>query len=123
MTEQELLELFNSLTFDEDGYADLPQSFIENTIMRAKRNATATGIKTFWITPIVNYVLHDNELDMPTIDMDDNETLRLGYTGGTVSCASWYDFAENPREFYAVPRTSVPADQIYGGVTPPAQTE
>lgn len=72
--------------------------------------------RQYEITPNEGYVLHDNRRDWTPIDLDTmEETLYLGYTTGMASCAASYDFTENPREFYAVPQDSVPADQIFGG--------
>lgn len=70
----------------------------------------------FEIAPVSGYVLHDKANDFMDINPDTmEEFLRLGFTRGTVTCAARYDFAENSREFYAVPEDSVPADQIFGG--------
>ena len=68
------------------------------------------------ITPVDGYVLHDQKRDWYDIDPEtEEEILMLGYTTGTASCAVNYDFVANPREFYAVLASSVPADQIFGG--------
>ena len=91
-------------------------SLIENTTMtKLYRDDTFIAYKT---TPIDGYVLHDNGFDIYTdFDMDGNPIGEpiLGYGRGTVSCPANYDFTANPREFYAVPEDSVPADQIFGG--------
>lgn len=74
--------------------------------------------KIYRLSAIEGYVLHDNGYDMPILDEDTLEEtgeVILGYTAGTVSCWYNYDFAANPREFYAVLETEVPADQIFGG--------
>lgn len=65
---------------------------------------------------VEGYVLHDKANDYQDYEgPDDMEgVLKLGFTRGTVTCAASYDFAANPREFYAVPENSVPADQIFG---------
>lgn len=57
------------------------------------------------------YVLHDNMLDSE--DMDGN--VILGYYSSYRTVNKNYDFATNPREFYAVLESEVPADQIFGG--------
>ena len=102
----------------------------ENTTMQQSViNGVNGGYK---ISPISGYVLHANnydaEIEEPIIDeetglqMTDEETGEplfeivkvLGYTRGSATCAADYDFVANPREFYAVPADSVPADQIFG---------
>lgn len=89
-------------------------TLITNTTME---KVYVDGVHTvYYITPISGYVLHDQKRDWMETDFDTmEETLKLGYTRGTASCAANYDFAANPREFYAVPETDVPADQIFGG--------
>lgn len=71
---------------------------------------------SYFIKAVEGYVLHDKALAIP-MPPDENgvESTLPGYTAGEVSCAASYDFTANPREFYAVPRDSVPADQIFGG--------
>lgn len=70
------------------------------------------------------YVLHDKGRDWKDINLDTmEETLKLGFTRGDAFEFYPYDFEVNPREFYAVPESEVPADQIFGGVTPPTATE
>ena len=100
----------------------LEPTYIPNTTMQKRvevdDNGNETGvIKSYRITPVDGYVLHDNARDW---EEEDPETLemvtKLGYTTGTASCGGNYDFTANPREFYAVPADSVPADQIFGGV-------
>ena len=72
-------------------------------------------LRGYDIAPDDGYVLHDKELDAPAIDEYGEPTgeTALGYTTGSCSCGANYDFAANPREFYAVLRESVPADQIF----------
>ena len=71
--------------------------------------------RRYEITPNNGYVLHDNAMDWMENNPETLEgTLKLGYTTGTCTCIASYDFAANPREFYAVPASSVPADQIFG---------
>lgn len=72
--------------------------------------------RAYFINPLEGYVLHDNARDWTDNDPDTmEEILKLGYTRGTATCQANYDFTANPREFYAVPEDSVPADQIFGG--------
>lgn len=86
-------------------------TLIENTTMYKYLNSEGIH-KTYRITPNDGYVLHDKSRDWTDLE---TEELKLGYTTGTASCAANYDFTVNPREFYAVPENSVPADQIFGG--------
>lgn len=79
----------------------------------------ADGVhKIYRLSAVSGFLLHDKEYDMPILDestFEETGEVILGYTAGTVSCWNNYDFATNPREFYAVPETEVPADQIFGG--------
>ena len=96
----------------------------ENVIPSPIENATtkkllADGVhRTYNIKANDGYILHDKTLDCD-IDIANGgiplDEPILGFTRGTVSCAASYDFTANPREFYAVPEDSVPADQIFGG--------
>jgi hypothetical protein len=55
---------------------------------------------------------------MPEVDpntMEETGEIILGYRTSTASCPASYDFTTNPREFYAVLESSIPADQIFGG--------
>lgn len=77
----------------------------------------ADGVhRQYEITPNDGYVLHDKGRDWTEIDPEtEEEVLKLGFTAGDASCPATYDFVANPREFYAVLATTVPADQIFGG--------
>ena len=97
-------------------YEDVIPTLIPNTIMQKRlRDGVQT---TYLITAVDGYVLHDNLLDRYE-DYDDDENpigdLILGYYSGTRTVGANYDFTANPREFYAVPESSVPADRIFGG--------
>lgn len=94
-------------------YEDVTPTLIEDTTMQ---KLFIDGVhKTYRITPNDGYVLHDKNRDWTDVDPDTmEETLKLGYTTGTATCGANYDFTTNPREFYAVLETSVPADQIFG---------
>lgn len=96
-------------------YEEVIPTPIENaTVKKAIRNGVFASYR---VTPNDGYVLHDNERDWYNTDMETmGEVLYLGYTTGTATCGANYDFTVNPREFYAVPEDSVPADQIFGGV-------
>lgn len=89
-------------------------SLIENTTMvKNFRDGVAT---TYYITPVSGYVIHDKASDWEDVDPDTGDVIEVhrGYCRSTVSCGANYDFAANPREFYAVPEDSVPADHIFG---------
>ncbi len=59
--------------------------------------------KQYYIKAVEGYVLHDNRLDFKELNPDTmEETTKLDYTNGIVSCRSDYDFTANPFEFYAV---------------------
>ena len=89
---------------------DLTPTLIENTEMQ---RILVNGVhKLYGITPCENYVLHDRLLD--EFEEFDEETgegvgepIRLRYYSGTRSVGADYDFAVNPREFYAVLRSKV----------------
>lgn len=99
-------------------YEDVTPTLIANTTTQVrKRDGVAT---TYHITPISGYVLHDKESDYMGLDPETGEdVLVLGFNRGTCSCAANYDFAANPREFYAIPESEVPdpENQIFGGVS------
>lgn len=88
-------------------------------------NVTVTKVfsdgvhKIYRLKAVDGYVLHDNRYDYYAFDEESgmpSTEVTLGYTGGTVSANARYDFTANPYEFYAVLRTSVPENQIFGGV-------
>lgn len=84
---------------------------IENTTMQLR--VVDDVPRSYWITPVSGYVLHDRANDWPDIDPDTMEEVHMpGYVSGTVTCGANYDFTANPRAFYAVPENSVPADPI-----------
>ena len=95
-------------------YQDVNPTLIENTTMRLRLR---DGIpQSYWITPNEGYVLHDKVGDLIETDEITGEEIKtLAYFRGTCTCGANYDFAANPREFYAVLESSVPADQIFGG--------
>lgn len=97
-------------------YEALTPTLVENTIMQ---KVFVDGVhEKYTIEPIAGYVLHDKRMDEEVIDpvtMMPTGEVRLGYRTAQASFPANYNFAVNPWEFYAVPRESVPADQIYGG--------
>lgn len=61
--------------------------------------------ETYEITPNENYVLHDKGMDEEVFDpntLQPTGEIKLGFRRSTATCAANYDFATNPREFYAV---------------------
>lgn len=123
---------FNNLVFNDDGYADIVPPIVPNTSMKARRNSAGTGIQSVQTTPNSGYVLHDKNYDEEIIDpftlMPTGE-IKLGYRPTTANCGYNYEFtpvqvvavngqtvtAYGSREFYAIPESEVPADQIYSG--------
>jgi len=95
-------------------YETISPSLIENTTMF---KVLADGVhKTTRVSAIDGYVLHDNSGNWFEIDPITGEEIeKEAYYGGTRSVAAYYDFVANPRELYAVPENSVPADQVFGG--------
>ena len=92
-------------------------TLIANTTMYKYINSNGV-FSNYRITPNEGYVLHDQKRDWYTEFDEFGEpigTPTLGFTRGTASCEATYDFTANPREFYAVLETNVPADQIFGG--------
>ena len=83
-------------------YENVIPSPIENTTVK---KLLVDGIhKTYNITANAGYVLHDNTLDYFKIDENGNITneLVLDYTTEMTSCRWDYDFATNPRDFFAI---------------------
>lgn len=95
-------------------YEDVIPTLIPNTTMQKR---LYDGVhKQYVIYPVDGYVLHDSGRDWTEEDPETgNEIVVRGYTRGQASCGANYDFATNPREFYAVPESEVPADHIFGG--------
>lgn len=92
-------------------YEDAAPSLIKNTMMQ---KLLRDGVhQVYNIAPVNGYVLHDNAGDWE--DPEGNK--HLAYYVDECSCGANYDFEANPREFYAVPADSVPADQIFGVVS------
>lgn len=86
---------FNSLVFDEEGFAEVVPTLIPNTSIKARINSTNDGIKTFWISPCEGYLLHDNRLDEEVIDPDTLEPtgeIVLRYSTETKTVKYDYDF-------------------------------
>lgn len=98
-------------------YENVIPSPVENATVQKYINDTTGAHISYFVTPNEGYVLHDKFRDWEDIDPITGEpsTYHLGYTRGTATCAPNYDFEANPREFYAVLASSVPADQIFGG--------
>jgi hypothetical protein len=81
------------------------------------RKIIADGVHlTTRIAPAENHVLHDNNLDDKVFDEETRmptAEIALGYKEGEISVGHDYDFNENPRELYAVPRSSVDKERIF----------
>lgn len=107
-------------------YEDVIPSLIENTTMRKR---LLNGVhRTYTINANDGYLLHDNTLDTPVIDeetWEETGEIILGFrpSSYTATCAANYDFAANPRGFYAIPESELPEGaEIWGNVTPPTET-
>lgn len=96
--------------------AVIPAPIENTTVKKAFLNGVAT---VYYISANDGYVLHDNVLDVyEEFDATTGEPIGepvLGYSEGTKSCGINYDWDANPREFYAVLRSSVPENQIFSG--------
>ena len=110
-------------------YEDLAQTLIPNTTMQ--KMLTDGVHKAYRIKPIANYVLHDNTMDFDELDENTmEETRKFGYSPSSVyvTCGANYDFSTHTvtdergntytaygnRDFFAIPESDVPADQIFG---------
>lgn len=109
-------------------YEDVIPSLIPNTTMQ-KRIMDGVPVQ-YLITPIPGHVLHSGSRDYYEVDPNtQEETLRLGFTRNTASCHVSYDFTPcivtdhegnswtgyGDSGYFAVPESTVPADQIFGG--------
>ena len=94
-------------------YEEINPTPIENTTVR---KILLDGVhRGHFIDANAGYVLHDKTLDAPEYDPETYEetgNILLGYSDDTKSCGTNYDWDANPREFYAVLRSSVPENQI-----------
>lgn len=93
-------------------YEEVTPTLIENTTMQ---KFLMDGVhRTYIIEPVDGYVLHDKVNDWTDVDFDTGEeTFKLGYIRGTVSCGANYDFEANPREFYTVFESEVSAETVF----------
>lgn len=79
------------------------------TIENATITLSPSGV-IYRIKANEGYVLHDNTLDAPAYDENDeplldengNPVIILGFTAGTCAVSTSYDFEVNPRGFYTV---------------------
>ena len=112
-------------------FEEVTPSLIPNTTMK---KGILNGVhKNYQITPLDGYVLHDNTLNLDVFDDITFEVIgvKFGYSPSShyTTCSANYDFtthtvtAENGvsytaygnRDFFAIPESTVPADQIFGG--------
>lgn len=99
-------------------------TLIPNTIM------TPYSDGGYDIAPVEGYVLHDKRRGWEEEDPITGETVfRRAYCRGSVSCFPNYDFttsqitiengttvtAYGAREFFAIPESEAPTNQIFGG--------
>ena len=114
---------------------DVIPSLIPNTTMQ--RGFVDGVLKKYEITPSEGYVLHDNRVDEEILDPETDEPtgeMLYRYATGIVTVKANYDFtAITPDtitdingntiavnkvgafEFFAVPASAIPENQIYGG--------
>jgi hypothetical protein len=93
------------------------EPYFTNTTQEAYYSDVDNRMMGYFIHPIDGYVLHDNAYDMDAFDPETGELtgeINLGYTGGSISVGRNYNFAENPREIYAVLRSEVDENYIFG---------
>lgn len=110
-------------------YEDVIPSLIPNTNMQKVFNGST--LLVFRISACDGYVLHDNRRDRVETDPSTDEPIGdpvPGYSEGTISVAAAYDFDTvvagydgttpvnkiGQFELYAILRSSVPEDQIFG---------
>lgn len=110
-------------------YEDVIPSLIPNTVMKKR---ILNGVhRTYIIVAIDGYVLHDKAGDYVDVNLDTyEETPRMAFFRWNCTCAANYDFtpvqvtdengvtytAYGAREFFAIPESDVPSNQIFGGV-------
>jgi hypothetical protein len=96
-------------------YVDVTPVF-ENTTMQASYNSSNVLIG-YRVSPCEGYVLHSSSFDDPVIDeetgLETGEVI-LGYIDSFVGLTRNYNFETNPLNIYAVLKTEVPADRIFG---------
>lgn len=89
-------------------YKDISPASIENTVMTAVHRDGVHMVTR--ILPLPGFVLHDRAGDWE--DPETREKYEAYYTG-SCSCGADYDFGENPRQFQAVKKETVPETQIF----------
>lgn len=70
---------------------------IENTTIEKYTNKR--GRSVYFITPNEGFLLHDNRLDYEDLERG---TITKGYTSGSVSVPSNYNFEENKNNIYTI---------------------
>lgn len=94
----------------------------ENTTMEAFYN-NENVLRSYYIAPIEGYLLHDTQYDFDVYDDETGEPtgeVKKGYIPypASVTVGYNYNFEANPREIYAVPADTIPADQIFNNGEP-----
>lgn len=111
-------------------YTPMEETLVENTTMEL---GTENGLaKKYRITPNQGYVMHDNRYDSYNEYDEEGNGMGepiLGYRTSTASCAVRQLVADengniitNIYDFYAVPASSVPRNQIFGKVEQAPET-
>lgn len=78
-------------------------------------------IRRYRLTPAIGYVFYDTEDVNYRYNPETDEDELITYYYRIAYLIPAFNFANFT--YIAVPESEVPADQIYGGVTPPTQTE
>lgn len=106
-------------------YIDV-EPIIPNTTMQKAIHPTTGRELSYKITVNEGYVIHDKGRDYTTDVLDENgntvldengnpvTVFKQGFTTGSTTCGINYDFEANPREFFTLPESEVPADQVFG---------
>lgn len=97
-------------------YSPMAETLLENTSMKLGVDSVTGQPKKYEITPNEGYVLHDNSYDTYAEYDDEGNGIgekTLGYRTSSASC-SIAQFNSNYYEFYAVLRSEVPENQIFG---------
>lgn len=115
-------------------YENVIPSLIPNTTMQKYINNDGIHL-VYRITPVSGYVIHDKGRDWQDTDDDGNVLAEYqGFTRAATSCPASYDFTPvtvnhvdgngnivpvtaygAQREFYTVPESEAPENQIFSG--------
>lgn len=99
------------------------ETLFENTTMYKRIDSATNTLSSYRIYPNEGYVLHSTSYDIEVFDeetMEPTGEILPGFIPypAFVQVGYNYDFEANPKQFYAVPQDSVPADQIFNNGGP-----